>query len=137
MTLFLDTNIVIDHLQQRQPFFQDVKNLLLQAIIQKQELIIAANSIDNIYYILSKNLPGQAVLKGIADFLTIASVASVDDAVIRRALKSGWTDFEDAIQYFAAMEAGANLIVTRDVKGYEEQKIKIVAPDAAVKLLIG
>ncbi len=49
MIIFLDTNIVIDHLQQRQPFFQSVKNLLLEAVKQKHELIIAANSIDNIY----------------------------------------------------------------------------------------
>ncbi len=51
------------------------------------------------------------------------------------ALKSGWKDFEDAIQYFSAMEAGANLIVTRDVSGYEEQKVKVVTPEDALLLV--
>ncbi len=135
MILFLDTNIVIDHLQQRQPFFQSVKNLLLEAVKQKHELIIAANSIDNIYYILSKKIPGPVILKGIGEFLTIASVAPVDGVVIRMALNSGWKDFEDAIQYFTAIEAGANLIVTRDVSGYEEQRVKVVTPEDALLLV--
>ncbi len=135
MIVFLDTNIVIDHLQKRQPFFQSGKMLLEEAVKQEHELIVAANSIDNIYYILRKDFPIQTVLKGIEEFLTIATVASVDGTVIRKALKSGWKDLEDAIQYYSAIEAGANLIVTRDVKGYEEQRVKVVSPEDALLLI--
>lgn len=137
MILLLDTNIVIDYLQKREPFVQSVKNLLLKAVIQNYELLIAANSIDNIYYILSKKLPARSVLDGLKQLLTIASIAAVDDQIIRRAIDSNWKDLEDAIQYYSALSAKADLIVTRDLKGYEEQKVEVVTPEEALKLLKG
>lgn len=114
MKIQLDTNIVIDILEQREPFYKVSSTLIITAIQQNHDLCITANSIDNIHYILKSNKTVFQIENTIQQFLEFASIASVNEKIITLALKAGWKDLEDAIQYFTAIEAGANLIVTRD-----------------------
>lgn len=134
MRVLLDTNVVIDFLERRHPFYDDAVALVDASRRQKHSILIAAHSIDNIVYILRKKIPFNELLTGLEKFLTICRIVDVNEAIIRASLSAKWKDLEDAIQYFSALEAKADLIVTRDVAGYEEYKIKAMTPAEALGL---
>ncbi len=135
MKIQLDANIVIDILEEREPFVHATRKLLNRAFSAGHSFCVPASSIDNIAYILRKNFTPQELTKGLKKFFNTIHISAVDEKVIKLALNAGWKDLEDAIQYFSAIEAGATLIVTRDVKGYEEQRVKVVTPEDALGLL--
>lgn len=137
MRILLDSNVVIDFLERRQPFYDDAIAVINSSRKNQHTIYIAAHSIDNIVYILRKKLPLREILSGLEKFLKICSIIEVNEAIILKAISAQWKDFEDAIQYYAAIAANIDLIVSRDVAGYEEQKIKVLNPAEALELLKG
>ncbi len=59
---------------------------------------------------------------------SLCQVTTVDDSVIDRALQSDFTDLEDAMQYYSALAANAELIVTRNQKDYALSNIPVLSP---------
>ncbi|MGH9695557.1 MAG: PIN domain-containing protein [Bryobacteraceae bacterium] len=62
-------------------------------------------------------------------------IASVDDAIVRRALDLKWRDFEDSVVAAAAESTGCDFIVTRDSAGFPNSPVKVVTPEIAAVLL--
>jgi predicted nucleic acid-binding protein len=128
--IFLDTDVVLDHLADRQPFAEYAHRLL--ALAETGELIacVSVLSFSNLYYILRK-------LKGHADKLTLlrqlkslVQVLPVTDTEIAAAFSSSFKDFEDAIQYFSAKADGHIIaIVTRNRVDYSGSQIPVMSPD--------
>jgi predicted nucleic acid-binding protein len=128
--IFLDTDVALDHLADRQPFAEYAHRLF--ALAETGELIVCVSSLSfsNLYYILRK-------LKGHADALALlgklkllARVSAVTESEINSALSSSFKDFEDAIQHFAAKaEGGVNAIVTRNKTDYSASEIPILSPE--------
>jgi len=131
MKILLDTNVVIDFLERRHPFYDDAVAAINSGRKHGHIICIAAHSIDNIVYILRKKIPLSKVVTGLEKFLKICSIIDVNQSIIHSALSAKWKDLEDAIQYFSALEADIDLIVTRDVANYEERKIRILTPAEA------
>ena len=124
--LFVDTNIVLDLLAQRAEFFQEAQELFTRADLNKVELTISALTFANTHYILSKHLKLEETRKILNKFKVLVNVAPVDDKIIELALASDFKDFEDAIQYYSALESKAQLIITRNKKDFKHAKIPIM-----------
>jgi predicted nucleic acid-binding protein len=124
--LFVDTNIVLDLLAQRAEFFQEAQELFTRADLNKVELTISALTFANTHYILSKHLKLEETRKILNKFKVLVNVAPVDDKIIELALASDFKDFEDAIQYYSALESKAQLIITRNKKDFKYAKIPIM-----------
>ena len=62
-------------------------------------------------------------------FKIISEVAMLDDEIIEKGLNSNFSDFEDAIQYFSALKANCNIIVTRNIKDFKESQLLVMTPD--------
>mgnify|MGYP003927322613 CR=1 FL=1 len=135
MRVLLDSNVVLDFLERRQPFFEDALGLINFSRKNGHQLLIAAHSIDNMFYILRKKFPLTQVQDGLEKFLKICNITSVNETIVQQALSAKWKDFEDAIHYYSALAAQVDLIATRDTTGYEEQKITIVNPTEALAIL--
>ena len=133
---FLDTNVLIDVLTQRDAFWLEAAKLLEAAKQNQARLYVASLSFSHIYYVLRKtNTPAERRDK-LAKLARLVQVVAVDGLVITQALAGGLSDFEDAIQYFAAISVPAiTHIVTRDPKGFAGSSIAIVSPVEAVQLL--
>ena len=69
---------------------------------------------------------GSAAIKKL---LQIYRVAPVDQAILMHALDSGFNDFEDAVLYAAAIQAGAEAIITRNTKAFRLAEIPIFTPE--------
>lgn len=135
MKILVDTNVVIDFLERRHPFYDDAVAAVNSGRKHGHIICIADHSIDNIVYILRKKIPLAKVLTGLEKFLKLCRIIDVNQSVIHSALSAKWKDLEDAIQYFSALEADVDLIVTRDIAGYEERKIRILTPAEALEVI--
>lgn len=87
------------------------------------------------HYVVSKAVGKAAATQALAKLATQVVTVAVDTAIIEQALQAGRPDFEDAVQYFAALAADTDLLVTRDPKGFPDGRITVLDPLAALALL--
>lgn len=56
----------------------------------------------------------------------MVELVSIRDQTIQLAIHSTLNDFEDAIQYYAALENNIGILITRNLKDYKNSIIKII-----------
>ena len=112
--IFLDTNIVLDLLAYRMPFYTEAAKLFSLADKEKIRLSISALCLADSNYILSRQHPEMEVRKILRKFKVLVNVLPLDDKISDLALSSEFKDFEDAIQYFTAIENDQDIIITRN-----------------------
>jgi len=125
---FVDTNVIIDLLLNREGA-DDAAALLDGAERGEYKLSLCALSYTNIYYSLRKYLSHEERINCLTQISEVLLSAPVDNNVVTAALHSGWSDFEDAVQYCAAVSVGiTDGIVTRNEKDFILSEIPIVNP---------
>ena len=124
--ILLDTNITLDLLARRIPFYNDAAALFTLADKKIISLSISALSLANIHYVITKLKPEQETRKILRNLVILLQVISLDDKILDLALNSDFNDFEDAIQYFTAIENDQDLIVTRNMSGFRKSKIPVM-----------
>ena len=132
-SLFLDTNIVIDLLAHRMPFYTEAANLFSLADKKKIKLSISALCLADVNYILSRQNPEAEVRKILRKFKVLVNVLPLDDKISDLALNSEFRDFEDAIQYFTAISYDQDLIITRNQQDFKESKIPVMTAGEFIK----
>ena len=112
MRVLIDTNVVLDFLQEREPFAENAARLFERIDAREIEGFIAATTITNIYYIL-RRVAGKVVAQdAITQVLGDLNICAVDLEVLAQALALNFEDFEDAVQYACAVAHGVDVIVT-------------------------
>lgn len=124
----MDTNVALDMLAMREPFANDARLIFEAGRNKEVELLMPSLSFATIHYLLRRGNSRQTALEAIQTLKVLVTIAPVDSACIEQAITSSFEDFEDAIQYFAAMQAQADLIITRDVKGFKRSQIRVLSP---------
>lgn len=105
MTVFLDSNIILDIFLKNIDFFQESQNVLKLADTHQIDFFIFGASITDIYYILNKKLRNkEETRKYLIDLLEIVSIAGIDESCIKNVLNSSWKDFEDAVQHESSLQ---------------------------------
>lgn len=133
---FLDTNVVIDFLAGRQPFATDAALLFDAAVAGICKVYISALSYHHIWYILRQSYSLTETLRLLNNLEEITSIASVSADAVRQALSSGIKDFEDALQYFSALELDTiDVLITRNTKDFKQSTLAVMTPAEAVALL--
>ena len=128
--IFVDTNIIVDLIADRQPFSKFAINLFSKAEIRKINLFTSSHSIATTHFLLKKYI-GENDLRGIIyNLLDYLTVIPVDLETIKRGLRSKHKDFEDAIQMICAYSVpGMDCIVTRNIKDFSNCEIPVLTPD--------
>lgn len=134
MTVFLDSNLIIDILLPNEKFLAESKAVLNMAHSKNIEFYISAASVTDIFYIVNKKLKDAEKSKQIIkDILTIVNVAGVDETCVLNALNSSWKDFEDCVQHEVAWQIHADCIVTRDEKDFINSSLVVLSPTEFLK----
>jgi len=133
--ILLDTNIVLDLLAHRMPFYTDAAKLFSLADKKKVKLSISALCLDDTNYILSKQHPEMEIRKILRQFKVLVTVLALDDKIADLALNSEFKDFEDALQYFTAISNGQDLIITRNQPDFKDSKIPIMTAGEFIKTI--
>ena len=125
--LFVDTNIVLDLLQKRAVFYEEAQELFTLADYKKVKLYISSLTVANSYYLLSRHYNSNDARRILAKFKVLVDVLALDDKLIDLALTSDLKDFEDAIQFYTAIENNMDLIITRNKKDFKQRNIPVLS----------
>ncbi|GBF44642.1 PIN domain protein [Leptospira ellinghausenii] len=126
--VYLDSDVIIDYLYAREPFFQESVELISLIENKKIKGYISSLIIWNIFYILAKYTNEKSARALIKEFKTIIEIIPIDEKIIDLGLNSSIKDFEDSIQYFAAKSKKIKYIITRNKKDYPGGEIKPLSP---------
>ena len=125
--LLIDTNIVIDLLAKRDPFYQESALLFSLADKGLINLSVSALTFANTHYILSRQISAGEAKNILRRFNLLVSILSLDEKVIKLSLNDdSFTDYEDAIQYFSALENKQDMIITRNLKDFKNSDLPVM-----------
>lgn len=123
--IFLDTNIILDLLEKRDGFYPEAQRLFTLADKKQVSLSVSALTIANLHYLLYKQWKTEAH-NILSKFKLLVNVLPMDDKILNLALHSDFPDFEDAIQYYTAVENGIKLIISRNKKDFKNSKLPVL-----------
>ena len=129
MKVLLDTCIVADVLQHREPFWKDSYQVMLTIANRHAEGFLAARSFGDIYHMTRQATQSDQETRKILSTLLIPfGLLDTAGADCRRALSAEAGDYEDAMMVEAARREGMDCIVTRDRRGYGKSTITVYDP---------
>jgi predicted nucleic acid-binding protein len=126
MKVFLDTNVMIDLIVERTPFYEKIAKIFTIAEKNKIELFTSSLSFVNTFYVANKEYEKKAVIESLKKFRVVCNVSIIDELTIDKSLLSDFEDFEDAVQYNSAIYHECDYIITRDKKGFKNSKITVM-----------
>lgn len=130
MKCLIDTNVILDVLLKREPFYNDSASVLTLSGQEDIALYVTASSITDIYYIAYQTLRNKEKVKRmLRKLLKIVLIAGVSGDEIRNALALPWQNFEDSVQYSVALLQEMDGIVTRNPSDYKKAEMKIWKPE--------
>jgi predicted nucleic acid-binding protein len=132
--VFIDSDVILDVALAREPFVES--SSLVLAILEQRLCagVISSNIVTNVYYVLRKLSSSEQARHFLQDLLQIIEVVSANHNAVITALASEFTDLEDGIQHFAALEARCDCIVTRNGTDYLKASIPVYAPQEFLAL---
>lgn len=129
MNILIDTNVILDILGKREPFFQDSYAALQKAIKAETECLVSVSAVTDIFYVLRKSLKSteqaKEQIEQLSQLVTFADVQGMD---IQTALMRKMSDFEDAVVDAVAERNKSSCILTRNVKDFSESIVPAVTP---------
>ncbi len=134
MVVLIDTNVLLDYLETREPYFEDSYHVLLLCAEEKAKGYIAFHSVPNIFYIMRRTHDKECrreMLNEICSILTVAGASheKIVDAINRE----DFADFEDCLQVQCAKEIQADYIVTRNVNDFVCSEVEVLTPKEFIK----
>ena len=125
--IFIDTNIVIDLLSRRDPFFKEAASLFSLADKKHIKLSVSSLTIANTSYTLLRQINLKETKSVLRKLRLIVEILPLDDKVVGLALNDDtFTDFEDGLQYFTAIENNQGIIITRNLKDFKNSKMPVM-----------
>jgi len=122
--IFVDTHIVIDLLSRREPFYAEAATLFSMADRKQIEIAVSSLTIANTSYALQRQLDSRKTKSVLRNLRLIVKILPLDEKVVDLALNDEtFSDFEDSLQIFTAIEHGQELIVTRNLKDFKNSKL--------------
>ena len=135
MNLLLDTNVLIDYLGRKPPFFEAAESVVAAGFFGDAKLWASVQSLKDAFYVLEHYVDSARVQKAILKACELVSPVglSADDAL--RAARLEWKDYEDCLIALCADKAKADYIITRDVKGFQRSSVPAVTPEGWLELM--
>ncbi len=129
MKLFLDTNVMLDLLGEREPFYISAAKIATLADKRKLKIIVSALSFATVSYFLTKYEGLKNTKDKLRKFKIISGICELDEVIIEKALNSDFPYFEDSLQYFSALKSECDMIITRNGKDFKKSQIPVMTPD--------
>jgi len=129
MRLFLDTNVMLDFLGERDPFYISAAKIATLADKRSLQIITSALSYTTVSYFLTKYDGLEKTKEKLRKFKVISEICELDEVIIEKGLNSDFSDFEDSLQYFSALRTECDIIITRNGKDFKKSEIPVMSPD--------
>lgn len=125
--LLVDTNVLIDFLSVRRPFYDEARLLMIAGRVGEFELWMTSSQVTDLIYVLSdggRQALMPSVLERLRGLRTFVEVFAVGEAEVDRMLSSSWKDPEDALMFESALSLKADAIITRNAKDFESSLVR-------------
>lgn len=135
MNALIDTNVILDVLMKREPFFADSVAVLDRA--ERGEFVgwLCATTVTTIFFLIRRQLGRDVAIEKLKDLSSIFATAPVNKAVIDSALEGRFRDFEDSVLNEAAVLVGADCIVTRNERDFKYSSLLVYSPSQFISSL--
>jgi predicted nucleic acid-binding protein len=134
--IFIDTDVIIDFLIDREPHSREAA--IIFTLIEQKKLkgFVSSLTFSNLYYVLRKIESHNKVIAKLDSISKLLTILKVDQQTIKYAISSGFTDFEDSIQYYCAHDIRKiDVIITRNIKDYKGSEIPVMTPAEYLKMV--
>ena len=135
MKVFVDTNILIDYLCKREPFFVPAKTIFALCYMGKIEIVISSLSIVNTLYIGRKH-DSTKLKQSLLRLSHIVSFMDLPSSMVLNTLQTEWSDYEDALQYATAQASESDCIITRNKSDYSLSTLPVYTPEELLAMQI-
>ena len=124
MTLFFDTNVLIDHALMRltgQPI--EITYIIFWAENENIPIFISSGSFYTFAYVLQKNgIKGNQLRNKLRAYLTFLNIINTDKEALLKGLDSSFIDIEDSFQYMGAVQEKCDYLITSNIIDFEAHK---------------
>jgi len=130
MKVFVDANVIIDLLAERNKWLLPAVEILELASNNEIVLKCSIISLPTVNYIMERQekIIHNIVIEKMERFVSICEPIYADKQIAIKAFKSSFKDFEDAMQYYSALSEGCDVIITRNKKDFTESTIPVMEP---------
>ena len=128
MNVLIDTNVLLDVLARREPFYADSAQVWTLAETGRIVGFASTLSLPNLFYLMQRTKGRKAARKAISILRDIFSLVPLDVQISNQAVDAEMADFEDAIQFFSALRVGAAVLITRNPKDFPGGDVAIQPP---------
>lgn len=128
MKVFIDTNVLLDVLAERKLFYREAMRVWTLAESGRIDACVAAISFSNCYYIVHGHAGRRNAEKAIRILRDVFAPVDLTAQVLNQAIDSGFSDFEDAIQFHSAVHARAKCIITRNPDHFPRAPLSVLSP---------
>lgn len=135
MKILFDTNVILDVMLLRYPFFKAATLLLAEVENKNIEGYICSTTATTIYNLVSKVKGPSEAKQLIKGLLLIFNISKVDKTTLESALNSDFKDYEDSVLHESALRTGVQGIVTRNIKDFSNSKLTIFDPEELLKII--
>jgi len=129
-----DINFVLDIFLKREHFYYPSACLFRKIENKEVKGYLCALSFPTLFYLLSGELGREKAIKTLEKVRLVFRVAQVDERIIDLSLASDFKDFEDAVQYYAAVQAKVEFIITRDKDDYNKGSLPVLTSEEFLAL---
>ncbi|MEY5002073.1 MAG: hypothetical protein RLZZ211_2109 [Bacteroidota bacterium] len=129
-SVLIDTDVLLDFYLDRKPFSDDSLQLLLKCEQKQVRAYITPVIVANTYFILRRHATHHYVIERLQVLLNTIHILAMDQKQVLAALESKFTDFEDALQYFSAVNSNKiDAIITRNIKDFKKSALPVFTPN--------
>jgi predicted nucleic acid-binding protein len=131
--VFVDTDVILDFMIAREPFAADAARIF--SLSERKKLFACTTGLvfSNAYYVLRKLGPHKKVMEKLTQLARLLEVIGLPKSAVTQALESDFTDFEDALQHYAALSEKVSVIITRNTKDFKNSELAVMTPDQYLK----
>ena len=134
MRIFVDTNLLLDVLARREPFYAAAARVWTLAETGACEALVSAISFNNVFYIVRKARDAATARRALVLLRDVFASVAPDQRILNQAIDSDIPNFEDAIQFYSALRVRADYLLTRNVGDFPAGTLPILAPDEFLAL---
>lgn len=126
--IFVDSDVILDLLIDREPYNDDIAEILENSIRDGIAVCVSSVTITNLNYIIGRIENRNSAAKKTSKILKLVKVENVGESTVNKSIASKFKDFEDGVQNFCAEESKHKILITRNTKDYKESDLAIMTP---------
>ena len=129
ISILLDTDVCLDSLAGRSPWNADADYIFHASVENRCRIYVSGLTFANLFYLLRKQHGSETTQHHLGAMRDLVQISPMNHTVVDQALEAEWNDFEDALQYYSALESGCQMVISRNISDYSKAgQIEVKTP---------